>query len=73
MSFDDGMNMIIVSIDPSEGQRYVETVRDERELNTIYNITSNKADCVEPSRDGKLSWENKSLRDGDSEQALEDW
>jgi len=67
MSFNDGKNRITTPIDPGESQRYVEPVRDERELDTIYNISSNKADYVEPDGDGKLSWENTSSWDGDSE------
>jgi len=73
MIFDDGTNMITAPIDPAEGPRYVEPVRDERELDTIYNITSNTVDYVEPDGEGKLSWENTSSWDGDSEQALEEW
>ena len=73
MSFDDGINRITAPIDPGEGRRYVEPVKDERELDTIYNIMYNKVDYVEPDGDGNLSWENTSSWDGDSEQALEDW
>jgi len=73
MNFDDVKNMVNAPIDPGEGQRYVEPVRVERELDNIYNITLTKEDYVEPDVDGKLSWENASSWDGDSEQALEDW
>lgn len=38
MSFEDGTNRITVPINHSEGSRYIEPVRDEGELNTIYNI-----------------------------------
>lgn len=73
MSFDDGKNRITAPIDPGEGQRYIEPMKDERELDNIYNITSTKADYVDPDADGKLSWENVSSWDCDFEQALEDW
>jgi len=73
MSFEDGINWVTALIDPGEGHKYVEPVKDERELDTIYNITSNTTNYVEPDVDGNLSWENKISWDGDSEQALEDW
>lgn len=73
MTFDDGTNRITTLIDPAEGPRYVKHVRDERELDTIYNIMANHVDYVEPNEEEKLSWENMISWDGDSEQALEDW
>lgn len=60
MIFDDGKNRVTAPIDPGEGQRYVGLVRDEQELDNIYNINSTKEDYVEPDGDGKLSWENVS-------------
>lgn len=54
MTFEDGKNRITTPIDP-EGHKYVEPVRDDRELDNIYNVTSNKADYVDPDVDGKLS------------------
>jgi len=73
MSFYDSKNKITTPIDPGEGHRYIEPVKDERELDNIYNITSNRFDYVDPNVDGKLSWENTISWDGDSEQALEEW
>jgi len=73
MSFEDGKNIITAPIDPGEGYRYVEPVRYERELDNIYNVTSNKANYVDPDADGKLSWKSSSSWDDDSEQTLEDW
>ena len=52
MRFEDGTNGITMPIDPTEGPRYVELVRDERDLDTIYNTMSNKVDYVEPDGDG---------------------
>jgi len=73
MSFDDDTNRITALIDPTEGPRYVKLVRDERELATICNIMATQVDHIEPDEEGKLSWENASSWDGDSEQALADW
>lgn len=73
MSFNDGKNRITTPIDPAEGHRYVEPIKDEREMDNIYNITSNKVDYVDLNIDGKLSWESISSWDGDSEQVLEEW
>jgi len=55
MSFDDGTNRITAPIDPREGHRYVEPIKDERELDNIYNITSNKVGYVDLSADEKIS------------------
>jgi len=49
-----------VPIDPLEGPRYVEPIRDERELDTIYKIMSKEVDYVEPNGEGKLNLENMS-------------
>lgn len=73
MSFEDGTNRIIVPINPAEGPRFFEPVRHERELDTIYNITANVADYVEPDVEGKLNWDNAISWDNYSEQALEEW
>jgi len=55
MSFEDGKNQITTSIYPLEGQRYVEPVKEERELDNIYNVISSKANYVNLDSDGKLS------------------
>lgn len=55
MSFNEGTNRITVLIDMVAVHRYVEPVKDEIELDNIYNITSNKADYVNLDTDGKLS------------------
>jgi len=39
MSFEDGKNRVMTPIDPSYGQRYVEQVKEEIELDNIYNLT----------------------------------
>lgn len=67
MSFNDGKKRITTPIDPEEGHRYVEPVKDERELYNIYNITSKEAGYVDLDADGKLSWKSTSSWDGDSD------
>lgn len=64
--FEDRKNRITAAIDPEEGHRYVEPIRDEREIDNIYNVTSNKADYVDPEIDRKINWKSTSSWDGDS-------
>jgi len=55
MSFEDGKNRVTTPIDPSDGQRYVEPVKEEIDLDNIYNLTSRKVDYVDLTSDKKLS------------------
>jgi len=48
-------------------------VKEERELENIYNLISSKVDYVNLDLDGKLSWKSTSSWDGDLEQDLENW
>jgi len=65
MSFNDSKNRITAPIDPREGHNYVEPVKDERELDNIYNITSNKVDYVDFDTYEELSWKSISSWDGE--------
>ena len=59
-------------MDPREGQRYIEPVKDEvgRSWDHAYNISE---DYIHPTIDGELGWRISSSVSSDSEDALENW
>jgi len=62
---------IIIPLDPSEGVRYTKPVREEycvTDIDNIYQIIGKEQDCVNPTTEGKLSWENDSSCTSDSEE-----
>ena len=76
MSFEDSEMHVVSSIDPLEGQCYVNSVRGEFHegcLDNIYDISSTLDDYINPTIDGKLSWQSVSLFSSDSREALENW
>ena len=49
---------VVSSIDPLEGQRYVEPIYNEGQgdyLDQIYNVTDMQEDYINPTVDGNLS------------------
>ena len=73
MIFEDGETIIIAPIDPADGRRYVGSVREEFDLENIYNLTSRKEDYVNPTAAANLSWRNVSSCAFDSDEGLENW
>ena len=64
---------MVTPIDPLKGQRYVDLVNSEGRgdyLDHIYNITSRGDDYVNPTTNGKLSWQSVSSCTSDSGEAL---
>ena len=59
-------------MDPQEGRRYIETMKDEvdRSWDHSYNIFE---DYIHPTIDGKLGWRSTRFASSDSEDALENW
>ena len=59
-------------MDPNEGRRYIEPVKDEvvRGWDHAYNISK---DYIHPTIDGELGWCNASSVPSDSDDALENW
>jgi hypothetical protein len=59
MTFErDGLR-VIAPLDPTEGQRYTEPIREEDhtyELENIYKLTTRQQDYINPTADGNLSW-----------------
>ena len=60
MTFEGNGLRVIIPLDPSQGERYTEPLRDEGEQDTldhIYNITATDADYVKPNADGVMDWQ----------------
>ena len=76
MTFEGNGLRVIIPLDPSQGERYTEPLRDEGEQDTldhIYNITATDADYVEPNTDGVMDWQCDSSCMSDSDDGLENW
>lgn len=56
--------------------QYIEPVRDEDnggELDCIYQITTQDQDQVNPTMDGRLSWDRENSCTSDSDEEIEQW
>ena len=58
MNFEGNDLRFIVPLDPSQGERYIEPVRDEDQdvLDHIYNIRAKEKDYVNPTTEGIMDW-----------------
>ena len=72
MTFENQDVGVIVPMDPQEGRRYIEPVKDEvgRSWDHDYNISK---DYINPTVDGELEWHSASSASSDSKDALENW
>ena len=72
MTFENQDVRVIAPMDPQEGRRYIETVRDEasRSWDNAYNISEY---YIHPTIDGELGWCGDSSMPSDSDDALENW
>ena len=75
MTFEGKGLRVIVPLDPSQGDRYTEPVKDEDQdaLDQIYNITTKEEDYVNPTAEGVLDWQCDSSCMTDSDEGLENW
>ena len=76
MTFEGNGLRVIIPLDPSQGEIYIEPIRDEGEQDTldhIYNIIAKEADYVKPGADGVLDWQCDSSCMSDSDDGLENW
>ena len=76
MIFEKKSLRIIVPLDPAEGSRYTEPVRDyesDDDLECIYGITVQDQDWVNPTVDGRITWDCESSSTSDSDKELEYW
>lgn len=63
--------IFIVPLDPSEGTRYTEPIREEYnmdDIDNIYQIKTKEEEWINPTTDGKLTWEEDSSRTPDSKE-----
>ena len=72
MTFENQDVRVIAPMDPQEGRRYIEPIKDEveRSWDHAYNISE---DYIHPTIDGKLGWHSTSSMSFDFEDALENW
>ena len=75
MTFEGKGLRFIVPLDPYEGERYTEPVREEDRdvLDHIYNITAKEEDYVNPTTEGIMDWQCDSSCMTDSDDGLENW
>ena len=75
MTFKGKYLRVIVPLDPSQGERYTEPLRDEDHdvLGHIYNITVKEEDYVDPNAEGIMDWQCDSSYMMDLDDGLENW
>jgi hypothetical protein len=77
MTFDSDGIRVIQPLDPYQGPWYIEPVDDAMErdvLEQIYHLTTGKrANYINPTIDGSVSWRSIQSSDIDFEEALNDW
>jgi hypothetical protein len=59
MMFERDCLRFIAPLDPNEGQRYTDPIREEDrayELENIYKLTTEQHDYINSTADGNLSW-----------------
>jgi hypothetical protein len=59
MTFERDGLQFIAPLDPDEGLRYTESIREEYhtyELENIYKLIARQQDYINPTADGNLSW-----------------
>jgi len=74
--FEKNSLRVVIPLDPSEGKRYTEPVRDndyDGELDCIYQLTARDRDRVNPIADDRLSWDHDSSCTSDSDEEVERW
>ena len=69
MVFENGGTRVIVLLDPTEGEWYIESIQEEEDADHIYKIISQDDDWIKPIADSMLCWEKYSecLFDSDEE------
>jgi hypothetical protein len=74
MNFESGEYRFIAPLDPSEGERFVETTfLDLDEINQLYRTTTREENYVNPTAYGVLRWRRIASCSSDSDTCLENW
>ena len=76
MTFEDNQNRVIAPLDPFQGPRYIEPIRAEdeaRNMESLYQMTANQSDYINPTAEGNISWRCDSSYASDSDVGLENW
>lgn len=76
MIFEKNPLRVVIPLDPTEEARYIETVCDDNndgELDYIYQLLVKNQDKVNPTMDGRLSWDRDNSCTLDSEEEVEQW
>ena len=74
MTFEDNQIRVIAPLDHFQGPRYIEPIRAEdeaRNMESLYQITANQSDYVNPTAEGNISWRCDSSCASDSDVGLE--
>ena len=74
MVFDKRSLHVVIPLDPAEGSSYTKPVHDyesDDDLDCIYKITVREQDWVNPTADGRISWECKSSCTLDLDEEIE--
>jgi hypothetical protein len=72
MIFEVGNLKVTAPLDPTEGKRYMELVR-ENNIDNLHKMIKRMDDYVNPTVDGVLSWISTSSCTSDLEEGLEHW
>ena len=72
MTFENQDIRVIAPMDPNEGRKYIETIKDEvvKGWDHAYSISK---DYIHPTANRELGWHNASSASSNSEDALENW
>lgn len=76
MIFEKKSLHVVIPLDPVEGLHYIEPVHDYQsndDLDYIYKITVWEQDWMNPTMDGKISWESEISCTLDSDEEIERW
>jgi len=76
MVFEKNGNRVVVPLDPSEGAWYIEPIRDKYgngDTGNIYKLTTQDKYWVNPTTNGRISWEKDNSCVLESDEELENW
>ena len=73
MVFENNGTRVIVPLDPVEGERYTESVRNEEDVDHIYKLTAWDEDWINPTAHGVILWEKDSDYFSNSDREMENW